>query len=230
VTELQRALLHELVAADEVLAVELDELESLAGRTAAIRARADELAELLASAESVRERNDHELAVARSDVAERETVLRAAEADVAEAAKRGDPERQAEAGRFETRARDALTAARRRVEVALEERDRFRQRVAEAEADVPVVEQLAAALASELAGRPRLAGEAGKVPPPGLLGVIEWTSAARAALFVARTAVATEREALIRQANELGSAILGESLYAANPAVVAARVGASPTR
>ena len=83
-------------------------------------------------------------------------------------------------------------------------------------------------VAESLRGRPRLAEAAGHAPGPGLVGVIEWASGARAALFVARTAVATEREALIRQANELGSVILGEPLYAASPMVVAATVESAP--
>lgn len=58
----------------------------------------------------------------------------------------------------------------------------------------------------------------------GLDGVAEWSSGARAALLVARGTVATEREGVLRQANELGSALLGESLATSSAAIVARRV------
>jgi hypothetical protein len=47
---------------------------------------------------------------------------------------------------------------------------------------------------------------------------------ARASLFVARGQVAAEREAVIRQANELGAVALGEPLTSASAAVVTRRV------
>ena len=44
---------------------------------------------------------------------------------------------------------------------------------------------------------------------------------ARAALLVARSSLASQRDAVIRQANELGSLVLGEPLAARSPADVA---------
>lgn len=136
-------------------------------------------------------------------------------------AKKGE-ERTAEL--FEVRARDRLSVAERRV--------------AEAESDAEALELLgrrldelalklqveAKSLAEELGSRPRIADEAGAEPAPGLDGLLAWAETARAALLVARSQAMVERDAVIRQANELGSATLGESLGSAGVAVVAQRV------
>jgi hypothetical protein len=49
-------------------------------------------------------------------------------------------------------------------------------------------------------------------PDAGTAGVAEWGTRARAALLVARSQVSAERDAVLRQANELGAAVLGEAL------------------
>lgn len=223
-TDLQLALLRELVASDEALAVELAELESLADDTAAVRERADALAALLARADAERARLAAAVEQAERDLAERDEALNDAESELALAESKGDEERLAAARRFVVSAGDSQAVARRRVVAVRAEARAFADRVLAAEREVPEIEARAAAVAESLKGRPRLAESAGHTPGPGLIGIIEWASGARAALVVARTAVATEREALIRQANELGSAILGEPLYAANSTVVAATV------
>ena len=138
-----------------------------------------------------------------------------------------DAERAAAARRAHVRAGDALHVAERRAAAAAESLAAFEERVAAAGREAPEVEREAAVIAESLRGRPRVADEAGRVPRAGLDGVVEWTATARAALFVARTAAATEREAVIRQANELGSAILGEPLVASSTTVVANRVDAA---
>jgi hypothetical protein len=54
--------------------------------------------------------------------------------------------------------------------------------------------------------------------------VAEWGTRARAALLVARGQVAAERDAVVRQAAELGALLLGEALPATSAAGVARRV------
>ncbi len=63
-------------------------------------------------------------------------------------------------------------------------------------------------------------------PPAGesLEELAAWATETRAALYVRRAQVAAQREAAIRQANELGSALLGEPLVAQSAALVARRV------
>ncbi|MDQ3891244.1 MAG: hypothetical protein M3312_11945, partial [Actinomycetota bacterium] len=72
--------------------------------------------------------------------------------------------------------------------------------------------------------RPQLAEHGGAAPGPGLAGVSTWATSARAALFVARGGLVSEREAVIRQANELGALVLGEPLTSATPSLVARRI------
>ena len=87
-----------------------------------------------------------------------------------------------------------------------------------------------AARAKELAET--LAGQPGIEPPDGetLEELAAWATQVRASLFVARARLAAEREAVIRQANELGSAVLGEPLVAQSAALVARRVEESQGR
>jgi hypothetical protein len=80
-------------------------------------------------------------------------------------------------------------------------------------------------LAASLAGRERLAAEAGAPPAAGLGGVVAWAVAARAAVFVARSGGIREREAVVREANELAAAVLGEPVAGASVASVVARLG-----
>jgi hypothetical protein len=122
------------------------------------------------------------------------------------------------------RARDALRIAERRLASAQSELRRLEEEAAAAEQEAAELEAKARALAESLRERPGLAEGAGKAPAPGLDGVARWATEARAALFVARGTLAREREALIRQANELGTAVLGEPLTAQSPSTVASRI------
>ena len=62
------------------------------------------------------------------------------------------------------------------------------------------------------------------MPGPGTTGIAEWGTRARAALLVARSQLATERDAIVRQANELGAVVLGQTLPPLGAAAVARRV------
>ena len=67
--------------------------------------------------------------------------------------------------------------------------------------------------------------DAGKsVPGPSLVSVEEWGARARAALFVARGPLATERERIVIEANTLGSSVLGEPLGGSSAALVRRRL------
>jgi chromosome segregation ATPase len=224
VTDDRLALLRELVRADEAHRATLAELDELARRTAAVRKRADGLAAFLAAAPEERERVEKALEQAEGEIEERRAALAAAEAELAAAEAREDEERLAAARRSVVRAKDALSIAEKRAAASRVEQAELERRVAAAEREAPEVEGLAAELAGSLRGRPRVAEDAGRSPAPGLAGVSEWASGARAALLVARAGVAAEREAMIRQANELGSAILGEPLAAESADAVARRI------
>jgi hypothetical protein len=218
------ALLEELIEADGACAVTLAELERLLETVAANRSRAEELLHTLASAPGERDRLAAALAEAEADVSARSDALAEAQAELEAASRKGDSERLAAAQRFVVRARDAVAIAEKRAVAARAALGEHEATVAAAEREAPEVEARAAEVATSLRGRPRLAADAARIPAPGLEGVLAWASAARAALTVARSGVASEREAVIRQANELGSAALGEPIGAASATVVRERV------
>ncbi|HEY2371241.1 MAG TPA: hypothetical protein VGH82_01705 [Gaiellaceae bacterium] len=95
-----------------------------------------------------------------------------------------------DAGRWLDEARAALEATRTEAEQHRADADRL------------------AARAGELASGVR------DVPPPGdgLAGALEWASRARGALLLEHSKLVGEREAVIREANELTASILGEPL------------------
>jgi hypothetical protein len=223
-TDTPLVVLRELVQEDEGRSAVLAELDELLGETVAVRERAERLSALFLSAPSTRARIDGEIDGAEREVHARSAALAAAEAELADSEAKRDEKRIATAARFLVHAKDALTIAEKRAAASHAEARELDQQLADAEGEVPRVETRAALLARALRDRPRLAREAAQVPPPGLDGVTEWTSGARAALVVARSGVTAEREAVIRQANELGSVLLGEALVATSAAAVARRV------
>jgi hypothetical protein len=218
-----RDVLHELVRADEQHAATLAELDALAARVDEAGAGAGHVAALLERAPAEGERLGAEVEEAERDVAERAGALRDAEAELERVAGGRDREREQAARREVVRARDALSMGEKRLESARKAVSEHERRVEEARRQAPELERQAARLADELCGRPRLAPDAGRAPAPGLAGVTAWASSARAALAVARGGAAAERDAIVRQANELASAVLGEPQAAASAAAVAAR-------
>jgi len=220
----QLELLRELAGADEAKRAALAALDGLLERTTGLRARADGAAAVLAAAAAERERLAHEVGEAERTVEARAASLREAEAELAEAERRGDRERVLAARRSEVRARDALTMAERQLAATREAQDAHEQAVAGAERDAPRIEDEARQLAAELGVAPRVPAQAAAPPDPGLAGVQAWTTGARAALVVARSGVTSERETLIRQANELASLLLGEPQAATSAAAAARRV------
>ena len=198
------AFLHELERTDEELSARLERLDGLAHEVQEIGARATELSERLARLPAERAA----VATACAD-AERDIEARRKEHDEVLAAGYRD---EAEARREQTRAADLLHSAERRLEAATSEEVRLAEE-----------EETAAREARDLGER---AVGLDANPPAGdsLEELAAWATETRAALFVRRAQVAAQREMAIRQANELGSALLGESLVAQSAALVARRV------
>jgi chromosome segregation ATPase len=152
----------------------------------------------------------------------------------------------AEAGRDLHRRREELAGAERELEEAHGEEERqlaesavhrARDHVATADARLDRAQEARAQLAAEAAElRPELsrleeqarslAREHGELPVPasGAEALLEWASHARAELFVAAGQVDRQREQVIREANELASALLGEPTFGSTPAQALARV------
>ena len=103
---------------------------------------------------------------------------------------------------------------RTRAERAAENRAAFEREAAELERELPQLEQRARELSREIPG--------GAPPEDGDL--TDWASRARAELFVATSQVDARRERAIREANELASALLGESTHGSTPEQALARV------
>jgi hypothetical protein len=90
--------------------------------------------------------------------------------------------------------------------------------------EAPRLEERARELAARLGGLSRVSRQASAAPAPGLEGTIEWGARARAALFVVRSGLDTERERLVREANELAASALGEPAAATSVALVRERI------
>jgi chromosome segregation ATPase len=218
------AFLRELERADEEVAATLAELDELAREVNGLRGRVEELEAFLARLPAERIRleeaeREWELHVHSSGD---ELAAAEQELDGAEGAK--DESRVAAARHRVVRARDALHIAERRLAEVRAERREHESNAQAAEQETSALEDTARRLAATLAERPRLAEQAGAQPAPGLTGVGDWASDARAALVVARSSLASERDALIRQANELGAVVLGEPVLATSPGAIARRL------
>jgi chromosome segregation ATPase len=218
------AFLHELEKTDEAVAAVLTELDELAAEAERVRARAVELEAFMIRFPAERERADGALAEARDDVDERRETLARAEAEIAAAEEAGDAARSAAARRAVVRAGDALRSAERAVTSLADDLSRLEREGEEAERETTGLHERAQRVAGALRARPGLAEHAGGEPASDLAGISAWAGGVRAALFVARGRLAAEREAVIRQANELGAVVLGEPLSASSAAVVARRI------
>jgi chromosome segregation ATPase len=218
------AFIRELEQADEAVAAVLTELDELYAACEAVRGRALELEAFFVRLPDERAAASLAAKGARAAVDESRAAAERAAEELRAAEMARDDERIAAARRFDIRARDALRTAERRLHDAEEHAGRL-----EAQADAAVDEareltHRGRQLADALAERPRLAAEAGAPPEEGLAGIAEWGTGARAALLVARSQLAAERDAVVRQANELGALVLGEPLTATSAAGVARRV------
>jgi hypothetical protein len=165
-----------------------------------------------------RERRRGAVAAAEERVAEAQAAHERAEQEVARAEQRGREQERANAARAAAEAAEDLR-------VAAAELARGRDAVAalEAEADqvaaeAEAIEREAATTAARLSELPRLA------PVGSPDDVEDWGARARAALLVLHGSLASERDAIVREANELGSALIGEPLGAVSVAGVRERV------
>jgi hypothetical protein len=217
-------LLRELERADAAVAAELTELDELDYQVDELHAGALELEAFFADLPDARADAADAVATAERRLSEARTAADEAVGQVTRTEADGDPERLAEARRFELRARDTLLMAERRVAAVRDDRVELERRGEEAVRETAALEARARELSSVLEARPRLTDEAVAAPEPGAAGVAEWGTRARAALLVARSQLVDERDAVVRQANELGAVVLGEPLPPQGAAAVTRRV------
>ena len=202
----------------------LAELDELAREAERIGTQAEELErgrrELPAQLEAAKAACEEAEAAAE----DRQGIVSRVESTLTEAEQRGDGDRVVAIRRDATRAHDHARMAEQRLNAARAEEQRLSDEADRAERDRSDLVERAREIARALRERPGLTDQAGLEPADDLAELGRWTTEARAALFVARGQLATQREQLIRQANELGAAVLGEPLSASSAAVVARRV------
>jgi len=214
------AVLKELERADEKIGALLNDLDRLAAELDSLRADVAEVEAFSARLPAKRERLAREAVRASNEAA----AARQAFSEAEDALRRADAGHELEAQRFHVRARDRLSVTERRATEAESVAEALDRAAAEAEREAERLQARAGGLAGELRERPRLSGDAGRPPNPGLEGIQAWSEAARASLLVARGQLGAEREAVIRQANELGAVALGEPLTAMGTGALTRRV------
>jgi chromosome segregation ATPase len=211
-------------------------IEELEERDGALDALIAELARLEAEVGSIRERAaaaervleelpgrrtellDHH-AAAQAEQDRRSHALADAQAELQEAERRGSEERIAAARRGVARAEERAAAGAARLERIAAEREALELEAAAASRELPELAKQAADAAARLRVAPRIT----QPLEPGE-DLLDWAGRARAALFVARTGLEREREQVVREAVELGTAALGEPVYGSTVASVRRRL------
>jgi hypothetical protein len=201
------------------VAAALETVSSLEEETHAIRVRAAELREFFDRLPALRTEAAEHRAAARAQLDQRRSAASEAAAELAEAESRGDAGRIAEAQRALTRAADAVATGEFRLARTEEATGELEAAAAAAEREQPELAARASAAAERLRAAPRVTApiEAGD-------DLVDWGGRARAALFVARTGLESEREQIVREAVELGTAVLGEPVYGSTVAAVRRRL------
>jgi hypothetical protein len=205
--------LRELDRRDTELGARADELHGADAEVAAIRGRAEAIAAFFAAYPEQDEHLRGAVQAARAELAAREDECREAQAAVDDAR---DDEARALAKHALQRAGDHLVVAGAAVARALAAHDALDREASELPAELDRLEERARVVADAIVDVPR--------PGEGPAALVEWASRAHAALFVASGSVDTQRERVIREANELATAILGEPTYGSTVAQARARV------
>lgn len=215
---------RELEERDAGLAASIAELSELERELESLRLRAAEVHALLGRLPAEREAAAAEVASARDELAAREQALRDAEAALAAAEGGRHEEAVAAARRGLVRARDAVSSAERKLARAEEAATEVERAGDVAGREAPELEARARELAARMRGVARVARAGADDPEPTLAGVVAWAARARATVFVARSGLESERDRVVREANELGASVLGEPLAATSVALVRRRL------
>jgi len=205
-----------LASRDAELAAEAARLRRLGDEADAVRARAEATEAFFASYPVEETRRREATAAAREEREHRRA--EAARAEAVLSAARKDEERAA-AERAVARAADRVSDAEARAARAVNAESELERAAAELGAEIPALEQRAAAVSAQLPELP--------AAPAGPRELIEWASRARAHVFVAAGQLDAQRDRVIREANELGSMLLGEPVYGSTPAQVRNRIEAT---
>ena len=189
--------------------------DELGSRAAAVAAELARLPERRDRTQAAADEAERDLAAASDTLADAARELSSASGDAADAAHR-------RLVRAETDVR-AAEERHARLLARLAELDGEEQRL---HGESGELRSLAAELAQELEREPRIADLA---PPVGadLAGLQEWASRGHAAVLVVRSGLEAERDRIVREANELATSVLGESVPAMSAATVRERLASS---
>lgn len=217
---------RELEADDDRLARSIAEVRALAADVDELRSRADALLAFLERLPATQAEVGGAAREAEAELQCRRVEVARAEATLGEVEGGDDREAVAAARRDVTSARDAAASAERRAERARAAAEDLAREAATAGSEGPEVDRRAHELAERMHGLPRTGSAGG--PEPGLAGAAAWGARARGALLLARSALESERERVVRQANELLSSVSGDAAPAASVALVRQRLEALP--
>jgi hypothetical protein len=216
----------DLEGRDKAVGHEIDLIAELAARAGRLARNAGEVDRFLADAP------DELAALDRSEVTHhlhREQALAALAAAEGHLA-RVDHERRASAADRErahrelAHARDDVTDAELRIARLHTRRGALVAAEKARRAEVGLLVLEAQGVSDRLALLTRVSGAGKQRPDPNLAGVIDWAARVRAALLVVRGQLDAERDRLVREANELGSTILGHEVGGQSVALIGRRM------
>lgn len=208
--------LRELDRYDAELGARAERLSAADAGVAEVRTRAEAIAGFFAAYPHEDDRlrratadTEHELDRRRRERAEAQAAVDAAH----------DEEARRHAAHALERADDHIAVAEANLARAREAHDHLEREAAALPAELERLEARAREIAAETPEVPE--------PGSGPQGLVDWASRAHAALFVGAGSVDSQRERVIREANELATMLLGEPTYGSTVAQARARVEAA---
>lgn len=225
-TDALLALAVDLERRDAAAAAALEQLGGLARRADELGERATEVHAFLDAYPGRLADLDRLAAEARDERAAADAELADADQAVAAAEKAGRrrEEVRREAARRLARAEQNAADAAARVEWLATEADRLRAAEADALASVPELVEDARAVSRDVTSLPRVSASGREAPEGTLEALPDWAARVHAALFVVRSQLESERERVVREANELGTSVLGEQTAGASVSLVRRRL------
>ena len=218
-------LVARLEADDGRVARDLARANALLERADAVGARARELDESFASLPELHAGLQREETAGHDALADARAALAEAERRLAETGGSRRAEKKREQAELDLgHAREAVAEAERRVERVVARRGELGAEERRWRAEIPALVTEAQAVAGELDDVTGLS-ESGRIQPEeDLRGLEAWAGRVRAALLVVSSRLVAERERLVREATELGAAVLGEPVEGSSVERVRRRV------
>jgi hypothetical protein len=219
------ALAADIERRDADIAAALDLIARLSRRADDVRVRSEELQLFLDTVPGELARLDRREAEARDAAATAVAELAAAEQRVEKlAAGRRTTDSAREAERERERAQRAATDASARHRHVMGERAALVEMDAVARSEIRELGRGASEIAHRIAHVPRVSQTGREAPGEGLAELSDWGRRVHAALFVVRGQLEAERDRLVREANELAGAVLGEQLAGSSVTLVRRRL------